>query len=119
MAGASDTQQAMVALECAFCRGKGRDPFDIMSDRSACCVCGGTGVARVRPPYTRCAHCQGTGAVKTLTCTVCGGRGSVRSADGPSAVCPECWGTGDDGSASAMACLSCRGRGWVSAKQSN
>jgi DnaJ-class molecular chaperone len=29
------------------------------------------------------------------------------------AVCPECLGTGDDFSASAMSCLKCHGHGWI------
>ena len=119
MASASVTQQAMDAVQCAFCRGTGRDPFGIMSERSACCVCGGPGLVRVQKPCIRCAHCQGAGAIKTLTCTVCGGTGSVKSANGPTIVCPECRGTGDDASASAMACLNCHGRGWVSEPQLN
>ncbi len=68
----------------------------------------------VTVPYARCAHCRGSGAVKTLTCTVCGGKGLVAAAVGPTAVCPDCRGTGDDAAAPAMDCLKCRGRGWVS-----
>jgi len=67
-------------------------------------------------PYLCCAHCRGTGAIKTLTCTVCRGKGFVAAAVGPTLVCPECQGTGDDSSAPAMDCLKCRGRGWVPAQ---
>ena len=35
-------------LTCAFCRGRGRDPFDIMSSLSTCCVCGGSGKVLVQ-----------------------------------------------------------------------
>ena len=99
---------------CAFCRGKGVDPFDVMSALSKCCVCGGTGKVRVCAPRAPCAHCRGTGAIKTLTCTTCGGKGSVFRPALPTVPCPVCRGTGDDASASAMACLRCRCRGWVS-----
>jgi len=100
-------------LVCAFCRGRGRDPFDIMSSLSTCCVCGGSGKVLVQAPAVACAHCQGTGAVKTLTCTTCGGRGSVSRPLQPTVSCPVCKGSGDDASAPAMACLKCRGKGWI------
>lgn len=64
-------------------------------------------------PQVRCAHCRGTGAVKSLTCTSCGGKGLVPLPVGATMVCKECHGTGDDFSAWALACLKCRGRGWV------
>jgi DnaJ-class molecular chaperone len=75
-------------------------------------------VVLVRSPYIRCAHCEGTGAVKTLTCTVCMGTGFVPLPSGPIEVCPECLGSGDDASAPAMACLTCRGRGFVTKTKS-
>ncbi len=106
----------MEHVRCAFCRGKGKDPFGIMSSLSTCCVCGGKGTVQVQAPYVGCAHCQGSGAIKTLTCTVCRGAGVIPAPAGPTRVCPECQGTGDDTSASAMCCLTCRGRGWVSAE---
>ena len=99
---------------CAFCHGSGVDPFDVMSSLSTCCVCGGVGKVSVPSPAIPCAHCRGSGAVKTLTCTVCGGKGSVAMPALPILICPVCHGTGDDRSASAMACLRCRGRGCVS-----
>lgn len=100
-------------LTCAFCGGRGRDPFDIMSSLSTCCVCGGSGKVRVQSSAVACAHCRGTGAVKTLTCTTCGGRGFVPQPLSPTVSCPLCKGSGDDASAPAMACLKCRGTGWI------
>jgi DnaJ-class molecular chaperone len=100
-------------VSCAFCHGTGTDPFGILSWLSQCCVCDGKGVTQVQGPQESCAHCRGSGAIKTFTCTVCGGKGLVPLRAGDTAVCPECQGTGDDVSASAMACLKCRGRGWV------
>jgi DnaJ-class molecular chaperone len=102
-----------VEAPCAFCNGTGRDPFGIMSWLSTCCVCKGKSIVQVQAPYARCAHCHGTGAIKTLTCTACGGKGLVPLPVGPTVVCSECQGTGDDGSVPAMTCLRCRGRGWV------
>jgi DnaJ-class molecular chaperone len=98
---------------CSFCSGTGTDPFGIMSWISTCCVCGGKGLVTIQGPYTRCAHCQGTGAVKTFTCTSCMGKGFVPLPLSPTSVCSECHGSGDDGSLPAMACLKCRGRGFV------
>jgi DnaJ-class molecular chaperone len=102
----------LVEVTCSFCGGHGKDPFGIMSWLSTCCVCGGRGVVRVAAPARRCAHCRGTGAVKTFTCTVCRGTGFVPLIPGPLRQCPECRGTGAD-AASGLACLICRGRGWV------
>jgi len=102
-----------IKVKCAFCGGSGRDPFGIMSWLSTCCVCGGRGVVPVRTPNMRCPHCQGSGAIKTFTCTVCGGKGVIALPACPVDVCPECRGTGDDGSAPSMACLKCHGRGYV------
>jgi len=105
----------MEHVRCAFCQGKGKDPFGIMSSRSTCCICSGRKVVQVQAPYVRCAHCRGTGAIKTFPCTVCRGAGVNPAPAGPTMVCPKCRGTGDDTSAPAMDCLTCRGRGWVSA----
>jgi DnaJ-class molecular chaperone len=107
------SQADLEEVVCAFCRGTGKDPFDIMSSLSTCCVCGGPGRVVAPAPHTRCAHCAGTGAIKTFTCTVCGGRGVVAAAEGPTMSCPQCRGSGDDASAPALACLRCRGRGWL------
>ena len=106
---------ATVEVSCAFCHGVGLDPYQVMSALSRCCVCGGSGTVRVRTPFVPCAHCQGTGSVKTLTCTVCKGKGVIPALVGPTQVCPTCGGTGDEHSAPALECLSCHGRGRVSA----
>jgi DnaJ-class molecular chaperone len=102
----------LVEVTCSFCGGRGTDPFGIMSWLSSCVVCGGRGVARVPAARRRCAHCQGTGAVKTFTCTVCRGTGYVPELSSPLQVCAECRGTGSEAS-SALACQTCRGRGVV------
>ena len=106
----------LVSITCAFCRGSGSDPFGIMSYLSTCCVCGGRGKVTISTPYRRCAHCSGTGAVKTLTCTACMGKGVLPITTEDTRICPVCCGSGDDHSASAMYCLRCRGRGYVSLK---
>jgi DnaJ-class molecular chaperone len=109
-------ERKVVSITCAFCRGSGNDPFGIMSYLSTCCVCGGRGIVTTSSPYSRCAHCSGTGAVKTLTCTACMGKGVLPITTEDTRICPVCCGSGDDPSASAMYCLCCRGRGYVSSK---
>ncbi len=107
------SQSRTTQIPCAFCRGTGRDPFEIMSALSRCGVCGGRAVTTVSVPYMRCAHCGGRGSVKTFSCTVCHGRGVVSAMEGPTVLCPDCRGSGDDASDSALECLTCHGRGVI------
>ena len=106
----------LVSITCAFCSGSGNDPFGIMSHLSQCCVCKGKGIVKTPSPYRRCAHCGGTGAVKTLTCTACMGKGVLPIVANDTHKSPTCHGDGDDPSASAMYCLQCRGSGIVPTK---
>lgn len=117
MAVVFDLKQRTQTVQCAFCKGRGKDPFGIMSELSTCGACCGTGRVRVETPFVRCAHCRGSGAIKTFRCTVCGGKGVVSAPAGATVSCPQCAGTGDDTSAPAMECLRCHGRGWVVAEQ--
>lgn len=48
-----------------------------------------------------------------VRCSFCGGEGFVPQPIGPTVVCLEYCGTGDDASAPAMVCLKCHGRGRV------
>jgi DnaJ-class molecular chaperone len=100
-------------VTCYFCGGRGTDPFGIMSWYSTCVVCSGKGKVLAPESRRRCAHCRGTGAIKRLTCTTCHGTGFVPGLPGPLQDCPECRGSGDDGSIPAMACQRCRGWGVV------
>jgi len=103
------------SVTCRFCRGKGKDPFGIMSRLSACCVCGGKGSVSVRTPYVRCAFCEGTGVYPGTrqTCTACGGVGVIPVKE-PNRTCPHCGGTGvDPGSGAGFYCLTCHGAGVV------
>lgn len=111
----SDGDTKFVEVTCAFCGGRGKDPFGVLSWLSSCCVCGGSGLVRVETPFERCAHCRGSGAVKTLTCTVCGGKGILPLLTGATETCPCCLGSGDDRGSPALDCLSCRGRGRIAA----
>lgn len=98
---------------CAFCRGAGVDPFGILSERSICGVCGGRGRVRWPADHMPCAHCGGSGAIKTFRCTVCGGTGRVAALPEPTRICPDCGGWGSESSNPALECLVCHGRGRV------
>lgn len=106
-----------VSIRCAFCHGKGKDPFGILSYLSTCCVCGGMGTHQVREPHVPCAFCQSSGVYprSRLTCTACRGLG-VRPVEAPRQPCPQCRGTGGDlGSETGFYCLGCHGAGVVAA----
>lgn len=71
-------------IPCAFCKGKGTDPFGVPSKLSTCQVCCGKGeIAIADIPHEVCSACKGTGvfAHHRLTCSVCKGKGVV-SKDG-------------------------------------
>ncbi len=112
----SKTSQAQSheEIRCAFCRGQGTDPFGILSDRSVCGSCGGLGVLTVPVPHIPCVYCDATGSYKTYRCPVCEGAGVIPALDGPNKTCPSCDGLAFERS-SGLVCLTCRGRGLVSA----
>lgn len=107
-----------VSIKCAFCGGTGKDPFGLLSVLSTCQVCGGRGKVAVREPFARCAFCTGTGVhpFHRLTCTVCGGKGVVPvPTHGERKVCPKCRGSGKSHPNWNVACLKCKGKGFVAA----
>ena len=113
-----------IEVPCAFCGGKGIDPFGIMSPMSTCQVCVGRGSRRLRPPTIRCAFCRGTGlhGASRLTCATCGGLGTVEAPIN-AASCPCCDGTGRavgyDGGHwpdAPLSCTCCGGKGVVAAE---
>lgn len=107
-----------VEVICAFCRGKGIDPFGVMSPLSTCQVCGGKGVRELPAPVARCAFCRATGVYSDsrLTCTSCGGVGWVAIPEG-AVTCPVCGGSGrakdDFWPDSPLPCGHCGGKGVV------
>jgi len=67
-------------ITCAYCKGKGKDPFGIPSKLSNCQVCLGKGkVAIANIPHETCSACKGTGIFEhhRLPCSVCKGKGVV------------------------------------------
>ena len=98
---------------CAFCRGKGVDPFELLYTQSVCQVCSGGGWVTVRGPVKECAYCNGTGVhlQRRLVCTVCCGKGVV-SIKEPMEICPGCKGKGLM-PGQYLPCLECKGKGVV------
>jgi len=115
----------MDEINCAFCDGKGLDPFELLSPLSKCQVCLGKGKVLVEKPVIKCAFCKGTGVYPygvRITCTVCGGKGVVKISaggefasgrKGASKECPDCKGTGRSFE-SKLPCLTCKGKGVIS-----
>ena len=103
-----------MTIECAFCQGTGKDPFELLSPLATCQVCGGKGAVTVEEPAIRCAYCKGSGVHPygvRITCAVCGGKGRVTVKE-PTVACPACKGSGR-APESRLPCLNCKGRGVV------
>ena len=111
----SQTTSATARITCAFCKGRGKDPFDLLSEFAVCQVCGGTGKVTVKEPAIKCAFCKGSGVYHDtrVTCTVCNGRGMVTAPKGQTTQCPDCQGTGATMD-SGLPCLKCKGKGIIS-----
>jgi len=104
-------------IKCAFCEGKGKDPFELLSSLATCQVCGGRGIVTVSEPAIKCAFCEGTGIHRDqrLTCTVCGGKGMVTIEKGAE-KCPHCSGKGV-APEEYLPCTVCGGKGMVTVKK--
>ena len=72
-------------LKCAFCRGRGRDPYGVLSRLSNCPVCHGRRTVRVAKPYETCEACAGTGHYfnSRMYCWTCRGKGVVTVSGAP------------------------------------
>ena len=104
----------MSKIKCAFCKGTGKDPFDLLSTISICQVCGGAGKVEVKDPAIKCVFCDSTGVYPhngRITCTVCNGKGMV-TVKGPTKKCPKCKGTGAT-KESGLPCIQCGGKGVI------
>jgi DnaJ-class molecular chaperone len=98
-------------IKCAFCNGKGKDPFDLLSPISHCPVCNGIGHVEVEEPLKKCVFCRGSGKNPLgarVTCIVCGGKGynSCKS----NTKCSQCNETGK--SSDGLPCTNCGGKGY-------
>ncbi|MBI5232735.1 MAG: hypothetical protein HY880_00095 [Deltaproteobacteria bacterium] len=103
--------EEVLTVECAFCKGKGKDPFNLLSSLAECQVCVGRGVVMVPRTAVKCAFCKATGVYpgKRLTCTTCGGKGRV-AATLPFETCQRCKGLGAS-LHEGLPCLDCKGSG--------
>jgi len=104
----------MATVTCAFCGGKGLDPFGIPSYRSKCQVCSGKGNVEAKEHSIECAFCGGTGVFpgRRVTCYVCGGKGVVTKPK-LGKVCPECDGKGKARQLPDLPCVTCKGKGQI------
>ena len=106
-----------IEIKCAFCKGAGKDPFDLLSELATCQVCGGKGKVEVVEPAIKCVFCKATGVYPRnarVTCTVCNGKGMV-TVKGTTEECPKCKGTATTFD-SGLPCIKCGGKGVVSKK---
>lgn len=104
----------METVTCAFCEGKGLDPFGILSSRSKCQVCSGKGKAKVKRATIECAFCGGTGVFpgQRITCYICKGLGVVMKPK-LGKVCPVCDGNGNSRETPGLPCITCGGKGQI------
>ena len=109
-------EEGNITVKCAFCQGKGTDPFELLSRFSTCQVCNGRGEVIISEPAIECAFCGGTGIHRDqrLTCVVCGGKGMVSTKESVE-ICPDCKGKGIV-AGDYLPCLKCTGKGVVSKK---
>lgn len=99
-------------IGCAFCNGKGKDPFDLLSPLSDCLVCNGTGQVEMKEPYVKCIFCAGSGKNPLgarIACIVCGGKG-YNFCENP-VKCHQCKGTGK--ASDGLPCTRCTGKGFT------
>jgi DnaJ-class molecular chaperone len=73
--------EGKLSLKCAFCKGRGTDPFELLSKLSVCQVCTGKEEVTIRRPAIECAYWGGNGIHREqrLTCMVCGGKAWLAS----------------------------------------
>ncbi len=71
----------MTVIDCAFCGGKGRDPYGL-SPISNCVACGGRGNQLAVKSNKTCPACEGTGLYfrSHLYCWTCRGKGVIPKA---------------------------------------
>lgn len=103
-------------ITCAFCKGKGKDPFGVLSKLSNCQVCLGRGRMSLQKPVEKCFACKGTGlfAHHRLPCSVCRGVGFVTKIRGEKR-CEKCSGDGVEVE-SGLPCSSCYNLGAINPK---
>lgn len=110
----------IIEVECAFCKGTGKDPFELLSTISSCQVCSGAGVRVLAAPAAKCAYCGGSGVHphSRMVCMTCRGAGQVTVPE-EAVRCPGCGGSGKESDNhyfdSVLPCMVCGGKGVVAA----
>ncbi|MCX6160561.1 MAG: hypothetical protein NTV87_04395 [Ignavibacteriae bacterium] len=98
-------------IRCAYCNGTGKDPYSLLSTKSGCLVCEGTGENEVKEPAIKCIYCSGTGKNPLgarIHCIVCMGHGSNYCES--NTKCLRCKGSGK--SSDGLPCTLCGGIGF-------
>lgn len=98
-------------IKCSFCEGKGKDPFNLLSNTSQCQVCNGLGAVEIDAPFRKCVFCSGTGKNPLgarIPCIVCKGKGSNSITS--EVICIKCIGTGR--AVDGLPCTGCKGIGY-------
>ena len=104
-------------IRCAFCEGKGIDPFELLHPGAKCQVCLGAGrvsIALFEDKLVKCRYCRGTGKhpFTRMTCSSCRGRGVLLVNKRAEEVCPECQGRGATFQKN-LPCAKCGGSGMI------
>ena len=98
-------------VNCAFCKGKGVDPFETTFYSSKCLACKGEKAIWVNNPIKKCHSCKGTGVSNGTSrnyCIVCHGLGVVSIPENV-VECAKCKGSGLH--SSGCYCMTCKGVG--------
>jgi len=109
----------VTTINCVFCRGTGRDPYEVLSRLGNCPVCKGHKTAEIQTPFVACLYCKGTGRQRhtRLVCSACKGMGAITLA-GPTIKCSQCNGTAREPEAD-LPCSLCKGAGLLLDKKSD
>jgi DnaJ-class molecular chaperone len=101
-----------VNLTCPYCKGRGKDYFELLAPESYCLVCKGEAFITLEEPYKKCVFCAGTGKNPLgarITCIVC--RGKAHNSHTGEIICKKCTGTGR--ATDSLPCTRCKGTGYT------
>jgi len=105
-------------IKCAYCGGKGLDPFGSLRPATKCQVCVGSGRISITifedKKLVKCQYCRGTGRhpFTRMTCTSCKGKGALLVNKKAGKVCPDCQGSGATAQKN-LPCRRCDGSGMI------
>lgn len=110
----SQSHKPLGKIVCAFCKGKGKDPFGVMYPEAVCSVCHGMKEHYILKPFVNCAYCKKTGVEPGTrnSCLACHGRGSISSHKSNTKICLRCHGSGMNHE-TGLSCHDCSGKGVI------